>query len=67
MRVHVDADICEEHGQCVFAAPDIFDLGDDGLTYAIQVDDTREPEVLAAQSACPVQAIKLTRVGASGM
>ena len=29
MKVVVDLDVCEAHGDCVIAAPEIFDLGDD--------------------------------------
>ncbi len=28
MRVVVDRDRCADHGQCVFAAPEVFRLGD---------------------------------------
>ena len=30
IRVVVDREICQDHGQCVFAAPDVFSMDDDG-------------------------------------
>ena len=29
MRIDVDLTLCEGHGQCLMAAPDVFDLPDD--------------------------------------
>ena len=30
MRITVDREICDLHGQCVFAAPELFRFRDDG-------------------------------------
>ena len=30
MKVRVDRDLCDLHGQCVFAAPELFRFDDDG-------------------------------------
>ena len=30
-RVHVDMNLCQSHGECVYVAPDIFELGDDDV------------------------------------
>lgn len=59
MRVEVDPDICEGHGQCNVVAPDVYDLDDDGYCLI------RDPEVPAhlqagaeeGALACPVRAI----------
>lgn len=60
MKVQVDLEICQNYGQCVFAAPDVFDLDDAGeLVYQEVPDDSARPEVEAAVTACPVQAITI--------
>ena len=60
MRVRVDMTVCETHVQCVFAAPQVFDLDDDDrLIYdATPAGDLRSAVEHAAR-ACPVQAIVL--------
>jgi ferredoxin len=60
MKVHVDMDVCQNYGQCVFAAPEVFDLDDAGdLVYQEVVEDSARPDVEAAVMACPVQAITI--------
>ncbi|GAA1517252.1 ferredoxin [Nocardioides humi] len=59
MKIRVDEDACQEHGQCVLIAPDVFDLGVDGLTYVPDPPDELEATVQEAAAACPVQAILL--------
>ena len=31
MKVHVDMNLCQSHGECAVVAPDVFQLGDDDL------------------------------------
>ena len=31
MKIHVDMNLCQSHGECAFVAPDIFQLGDDDV------------------------------------
>jgi ferredoxin len=58
MKVHVDMNLCQSHGECVFVAPDIFDLGDDDvLVWKEEVDDSERPRVEEAVRACPMTAI----------
>ncbi|MFE1169237.1 ferredoxin [Nocardiopsis sp. NPDC058789] len=60
MRVHVDTTVCESHGQCVFAAPDVFAFDDDEeLVYQSSPDPGRRPAVRRAVVSCPVRAITL--------
>jgi ferredoxin len=60
MKVDVDMDVCQNYGQCVFAAPEVFDLDDAGdLVYQGEVDDSARDDVEAAVMACPVQAIRI--------
>jgi ferredoxin len=62
MKVIVDTDLCEAHGDCVIAAPEIFDLGDDDDVVTVLQDepaeDLRSNAELAAQN-CPVAAITI--------
>jgi ferredoxin len=58
MRITVDLAKCQDHGQCVIAAPAAFRMNDDGkLEYDDSVDDSYHFEVEEAADVCPVQAI----------
>jgi ferredoxin len=60
MKVHVDMNLCQSHGECVFAAPDVFDLGDDDvLVWKEDVDESRRAEVEQAVQVCPMAAIRI--------
>ena len=60
MRIVVDRDLCDLHGQCVFAAPELFEFDDDGeLTYKADVPPELEAKARAAASVCPAAAIEL--------
>jgi ferredoxin len=58
MKITVDLDKCQDHGQCAIAAPVAFRIDDDGrLEYEGEVDDAYLDEVEEAADVCPVQAI----------
>lgn len=60
MEINVDMDLCDVHGQCVFAAPDVFEMDDIGdLVYDAHPDEAQRPKVEAAVRLCPVQAITI--------
>ncbi|OUC97582.1 ferredoxin [Streptosporangium minutum] len=60
MRVFVDRALCQVHAQCVFAAPEVFELDDDDrLVHVAEPDDGLIDAVEEAARACPVQAIFL--------
>jgi ferredoxin len=60
MRVTVDLELCEGHGECCIAAPEVFRLDDDDvLSWQVQPDETLRPEVRQAVSVCPTQAISI--------
>lgn len=59
-KVEVDKDLCIGSASCVAAAPDVFDLGDDGKSYVkagASLDDVAK--IMDAARACPVNAIKV--------
>jgi len=59
VKVKVDPDLCEGHGKCQAAAPEVFRLGDDDLSVVIMDDIPEElrPKVDRAIRLCPRQAI----------
>lgn len=63
MRVTVDPDICEGHGQCNVVAPDVYDLDDDGycLIRTPDVPSRLEAQAEEGALACPVMAITVER------
>jgi ferredoxin len=60
MKVHVDMNLCQSHGECVIEAPDVFELGDDDvLVWKEDVPEERREAVQAAVDACPMLAISI--------
>lgn len=58
MKVTVDLSLCQDHGQCAIAAPDVFEINDEGkLSYDGSPDDSMRDYVEEAADVCPVQAI----------
>ncbi len=58
MKVIVDSSLCQDHGQCAIAAPDVFAINDDGhLEYEGSPDEAQREYVEEAADVCPVQAI----------
>lgn len=57
MKVTVDRTLCDNHGQCAIAAPDVFRMNDDELEYDDEFDPALLDEVEEAADVCPVQAI----------
>jgi ferredoxin len=61
MKVVVDLTVCDLHGLCVEAAPEVFVIADDG---ALQVLDANPPQSLRAKvdkavRECPTGAISV--------
>jgi ferredoxin len=60
MHVNVDMDLCQSHGECCFAAPEVFHLDDDDvLQYVEHPDESQRDAVEQAVLVCPVAAITL--------
>jgi ferredoxin len=58
MRIVVDLTRCQGYAQCVFLAPEVFELhGEEALRYDSAVPDEQVTRVRQAAAACPVQAI----------
>ncbi len=61
VRVEVDVDACVGGGQCVLAAPTLFDQNeDDGSVILLRQPDAADlPAARAAERVCPARAIHL--------
>jgi ferredoxin len=61
MRISVDAQRCSGHARCNAAAPDIYELNDDGYSAIRQLDVPAGMEAAASAGAavCPEQAITI--------
>jgi ferredoxin len=63
MRFTVDLNRCQGYAQCVFLAPDVFELrGNEALHFDGNPDDAERLRVLRAAAACPVQAIQVEQL-----
>ncbi len=60
IKVIVDMNLCQSHGNCVLASPEVFELGDDDvLRWQEEVDDAKRAELEEAVNVCPMTAIRL--------
>lgn len=59
VKIKVDMNLCEFHGQCVFIAPKVFRFEDDDLVYTEEVPEEQRALVEKAAKACPQLAIKV--------
>jgi ferredoxin len=60
IKVHVDMNLCQSHGECEIVAPEIFELGDDDvLRWKEEVDPSLLDKALEAAEACPMTAIRI--------
>jgi len=60
MKVWVDRQLCENHGQCAIAAPSTFEMDAEGvLQYTEDVPGGELEYIEDAMDVCPVQAIFL--------
>jgi ferredoxin len=60
MKIRVDDNICDLHGQCVFTAPELFRFNDAGdLEYQSEIPEQLEAKARTALTVCPTGAIAL--------
>ena len=61
MHLIVDATLCQAYGNCLIAAPELFDLDEETNVAVVLQDPTEELRSAADQAvrSCPVQAITL--------
>ncbi|MFJ5680704.1 ferredoxin [Streptomyces sp. NPDC093097] len=61
----INSDLCQGSGQCFMSAPELFDLGDDGLAAVLRAAESPK-EAENAVGLCPMQAIAVRAEGADG-
>ena len=61
MKITVDFDVCQSHGLCTQAAPEVFEIRDDGFLYILleSPPDALRAKVESALRECPTGAIKV--------
>jgi ferredoxin len=61
MRVSVNFDLCESNALCMAAAPEVFEVRDDGYLYVLQEEPPEElrAKVEDAVRVCPTRAITI--------
>jgi ferredoxin len=58
VKVNVDRGKCAVHGQCAYAAPEVFGIDEDGeLAYQAEPGPGQREAVEEATDVCPMQAI----------
>lgn len=60
LRVHVDRDKCMGSGNCVYHAPDIFDIDDENRAIVVGDPASDEERVRHAVEECPTRALSIT-------
>jgi ferredoxin len=55
----VDRDACMGSGNCVFWAPGVFDLDEDGIAIVVGDPAGRDEELRTAAANCPTSAIRV--------
>jgi len=59
-RVLVDMNLCQSHGECVYVAENLFELGDDDvLRWREEIDPADVEVAREAADACPMLAIRV--------
>jgi ferredoxin len=60
-RIEVDRDRCASTGGCEALAPDVFEIGDDGVLVVLRPEPGEEdlPAVRDAVDTCPTRALRL--------
>ncbi len=58
LRIHIDRDLCVSFGDCVEAAPGVFELDDEDVAvFVSEVGTITREELIEACSSCPVDAL----------
>jgi ferredoxin len=57
VRIEISRDKCMGSGNCLFWAPGVFELGDDGVAFIVDPDAASERQIMQAAEGCPTQAI----------
>jgi ferredoxin len=61
MHIHIDADLCQGHGQCVHLVPEVFRMGASGVSEVVteEPDAALRARIAEVVRSCPVEAISV--------
>ncbi|MGJ8720275.1 MAG: ferredoxin [Salinibacterium amurskyense] len=61
VKIVADTSLCQGYANCMVAAPDFFDIDDDGKVSVLESspEDADQPLVEDAVASCPVRALRL--------
>lgn len=59
LRVAIDRSLCVGFAQCVDAAPEAFDVGDDEIVEFVAPEKVSRDRLIEACRTCPVEALKV--------
>jgi ferredoxin len=63
LEIDIDRDACMGSGNCVYAAPGVFELDDDSIARVVDPEASPDEAILTAARQCPTHAITLRRDG----
>lgn len=61
--IEIDRSLCSGFGSCVELAPEVFELGGDGVA-GVRVGESDDETVLDAAASCPMAAIRVFQLDA---
>ena len=63
MKVRIDSEVCQGHGQCVILCPAVFGADEQGFGVVenASVPSDAEEDVARAEACCPERAIHIER------
>jgi ferredoxin len=64
LDVEIDRDVCMGSGNCVYAAPGVFELDSDSIASVVDPAGAPGERVIAAARHCPTGAISVRETGA---
>lgn len=63
LEISIDREKCMGSGNCIFWAPGVFDLDDDGVSTVVDAAAAPHDKIILAAQGCPTQAISVNRDG----
>ena len=58
LRIHIDRDLCVSFGDCIEAAPGVFEFDDEDIAvFVSEVGTITREDLIAACASCPVDAL----------
>ena len=61
LDIRIDRDVCMGSGNCVFWAPGVLDLDDEGIAVVLDASAAEDEKIVLAAQGCPTQAITVFR------